>query len=64
MSPERVVNALNSAKASRLQDNYYRLQESPDMQRLNKLLGIEWTKGFVKFEELKNYAKAPYTTPK
>lgn len=54
MSPERVVNALNSAKASRLQDNYYRLQEGPDMQKLNKLLGIEWTKGFVKFEELKN----------
>lgn len=64
MSPERVINALNSAKATRLQDNYYRLQESPDMQELNRLLGIEWNKGFVKFEELKQYAKAPYTTPK
>ena len=64
MSPERVINALNSAKATRLQDNYYRLQESPDMQELNTLLGIEWNKGFVKFEELKQYAKIPYTTPK
>lgn len=64
MSPERIIDALNSAKATRLQDNYYRLQESPDMQVLNRLLGIEWNKGFVKFEELKHYAKAPYTTPK
>lgn len=64
MSPRRIANALNSAKATRLQDNYYRLQESPDMQLLNRLLGMEWNKGFVKLEELKNYAKAPYTTPK
>lgn len=64
MSPRRIANALNSAKATRLQDNYYRLQESPDMQLLNRLLGMEWNKGFVKFEELKNYAKAPYTTLK
>lgn len=34
MSPRRIANALNSAKATRLQDNYYRLQESPDMQLL------------------------------
>lgn len=64
MSPERIIDALNSAKATRLQDNYYRLQESPDMQELNRLLGLDWTRGFVKFEELKNYAKAPYTTLK
>ena len=64
MSPKRIADALNSAKATRLQDHYYRLQESPDMQLLNRLLGIEWNKGFVKFEELKNYAKAPYTTLK
>lgn len=64
MSPRRIANALNSAKATRLQDNYYRLQESPDMQLLNRSLGMEWNKGFVKFEELKNYAKAPYTTLK
>ncbi|HHG8369310.1 TPA: IS1634 family transposase, partial [Streptococcus pneumoniae] len=46
MSPRRIANALNSAKATRLQDNYYRLQESPDMQLLNRLLGMEWNKGF------------------
>lgn len=64
MSPERMIRALNSAKATRLQDDYYRLQESPDMQELNKLLGIEWNRGLVKYEELKRYAKASYTTEK
>jgi len=64
MSPERMIRALNSAKATRLQDDYYRLQESPDMQELNKLLGLDWTKGIVKFEELRNYAKGSYTTRK
>lgn len=62
MSPERIIRALNSAKATRLQDNYYRLQESADMQELNKLLGIEWTRGVVKYEELRNYARGSYTT--
>ncbi|HEL0022696.1 TPA: IS1634-like element ISSeq4 family transposase, partial [Streptococcus equi subsp. zooepidemicus] len=64
MSPERIITALNSAKVTPLQDNYYRLQESLDMQELNRLLGIEWAKGIVKFEELKHYAKNPYTTLK
>lgn len=64
MSPERMIRALNSAKATRLQDDYYRLQESSDMQELNKLLGIDWNRGLVKHEELKKYAKSSYTTRK
>ena len=64
MSPERMIGALNSAKATLLQDNYYRLQENPDMQELNRLLGIKWERGIVKYEELKNYAKGSYTTKK
>lgn len=64
MSPTRMINALNSAKATHLQDDYYRLQENSDMRELNNLLGHDWQKGIVKFEELKNYAKNSYTTPK
>lgn len=64
MSPRKLIKAINSAKATRLQDDYYRLQENPDMQKLNELLGYDWKKGIVKFEELKNYAKNSYTTPK
>ncbi|HFI0240453.1 IS1634 family transposase [Streptococcus suis] len=64
MSPERITSALNSAKATRLRDDYYRLQENSDMQELNKLLGFDWTNGIVKFEMLKKYGKRPYTTKK
>lgn len=64
MSPTRMINALNSAKATHLQDDYYRLQENSDMTELNKLLGHGWQRGIVKFEELKNYAKNSYTTLK
>ena len=64
MNPTRMINALNSAKATHLQDDYYRLQENSDMTELNKLLGHDWQRGIVKFEELKNYAKNSYTTLK
>lgn len=64
LSSEKIIKALNSAKATPLKDDYYRLQENEDMQQLNKLLGIDWTKGIVTFQMLKNYAKQAYTTPK
>lgn len=59
---EWVTSALNSAKALRLKDDYYRLQENSDMQELNKLLEFDWTNGIVKFETLKKYGKRPYPT--
>ena len=48
---------MNSAKASKLKDDYYKLQENEEMKKLNEVLGIKWEKGIVKYEELKNYAK-------
>lgn len=64
MSPEKLISALNSSKATRLKDDYYRLQESPDMQELNLLLGLDWQKGIVKYEQLKAYGKGWCTTQK
>lgn len=64
LSPERMIGALNSAKATLLKDGYYRLQENQDMNLLNQLLGIDWTRGIVTHQQLKNYAKDAYTTPK
>ena len=49
------MNALKTAKATKLNQGYYRLQESEDMKLLNKLLGIAWVKGIVKHEELNKY---------
>ena len=53
MSPARIINALNSARATRLQDDYYSLQENSDMRELNNLLERDWQKSIVKFKELK-----------
>ena len=64
MSPERMIKAMNSAKATPLKDDYYRLQENTDMTELNRLLGIDWSKGIVTYEQLKQYAKGSYTTQK
>lgn len=57
MSAERIVSGLLSAKATPLKGDYYRVQENEDMTALNKLLGIEWNKGIVKYEELNQFAK-------
>ena len=57
LSSHKIINALNSAKASKLKDDYYKLQEDEEMKKLNEVLGIKWEKGIVKYEELKNYAK-------
>ena len=64
LSPEKLILAMNSAKATRIKDGYYRLQENEEMKELNKLLGIEWEKGIVKLEELNYYGKNSYTTRK
>lgn len=55
MSSERIINALRTAKATKLNQGYYRLQESNDMKLLNKLLEVKWEKGIVKHEELNRY---------
>ena len=57
LSSHKIIKALNSAKASKLKDDYYKLQENEEMKKLNEVLGIKWEKGIVKYEELKNYAK-------
>lgn len=64
LSTEKLIIAMNSAKATKIKDGYYRLQENAEMKELNKLLGIDWKKGIVKLEELNNYGKHSYTTEK
>ena len=64
LSTEKLITAMNSAKATKIKDGYYRLQENDEMKELNKLLGIDWKNGIVKLEELNNYRKHLYTTEK
>lgn len=55
MSSERIIEALKTARVTKLNQGYYRLQQSKDMTLLNELLGINWNKGIVKHEKLKKY---------
>ena len=55
MSLEWIINALKTTKATKLDQGYYKLQESKNMKLLNKLLEIKWEKGIVKHEELNRY---------
>ena len=41
LSTEKLITAMNSAKATKIKDGYYRLQENDEMKELNKLLGID-----------------------
>lgn len=62
MSPGRIINALQSAKANELGKGIYRVQANDDMKLLNSLLGIEFKKKFVKVEELTRYSRGWCTT--
>lgn len=44
---------MNSAKATKIKDGYYRLQENDEMKELNKLLGIDWKKRNSKVRRIK-----------
>lgn len=62
MSPERLIKAMNSAKANELTKGYYRVQANQDLLLLQDKLNINWSKQFVKAEELNRYAKNWFTT--
>lgn len=64
ISPSRIIGALNSARANKLSQGYYRVQANEDLKQLHKDLGIKWEHGFVKFEELNKYATGWCTTKK
>lgn len=63
MSPRRIVEALNSAKANDIKNGYYRVQANEDMKSLNEAFGMtDWNNAFVKTETLMKYAKSWCTT--
>lgn len=61
-SPNRLIKAIKSARATEIKTGFYRVQASEDLQTLLKILEIDWTKSIVKYEDLKNFAKGWYTT--
>jgi hypothetical protein len=57
-----MIDALKNARCNPLAQGYYRVQGTEDLVELQKALGIKWEKQYVKFEELKRYAKGWCTT--
>lgn len=62
LSPERLIKALKSARANELTTGFYRVQASDDLKFLLEMLGIQWGKGIVKYEQLNKFSKGWYTT--
>jgi len=62
MSPQRLINALNSAKANEISNGYYRVQANDDMKIINETLKIDWSLAYRKSEDIKNYANGWCTT--
>jgi transposase len=62
LSPNRLIEALNSAKSNELTTGYYRVQANDDLRMLLELLEIKWNKGIVKYEEINKFSKGWYTT--
>lgn len=62
LSPKRITEALKSSKSNELNTGYYRVQANDDLKKLLGILEIQWDKGIVKYEELKNFSKGWYTT--
>jgi transposase len=61
-SPNRLISAIASARATELKTGFYRVQANEDLQTLLKTLKIDWTKAIVKYEDLKTFAIGWYTT--
>ncbi|NLB23087.1 MAG: IS1634 family transposase [Tissierellia bacterium] len=61
-SPGRLIEALQSARANELTTGFYRVQANDELKRILELLGLEWDKGIVRYEELNKFSKGWYTT--
>jgi len=64
MSAERLIEALESARANEVTKGYCRVQANDDLVELHQGLGIEWEYAHVKSEKIEHYAKGWCTTEK
>lgn len=63
-SAARLARALGSAGAHELNTGFYRVKGNEDFKELVEKLGIDWNKGIVKYEELRDFSKGWCTTVK
>ena len=63
-SAARLARALGSAGAHELNTGFYRVKGNEDFKELVEKLGIDWNKGIVRYEELRDFSKGWCTTVK
>ena len=57
LSSARLVEALQSARSNEIKTGFHRVQANEDLIQLLEILGIEWNRQYVRYEELKNFSK-------
>lgn len=61
-SVEKLIEALNSARATELTTGFYKVQASEHFKQVLHALRIPWAKAIVRYEDLKKFGKDWYTT--
>lgn len=61
-SVEKIIEALNSARATELTTGFYKVQANDNLKQLLRVLQIPWEKAIVRYEDLKTFGKDWYTT--
>lgn len=62
LSVEKIVDGLKSAICEEMTKGYWKVWGNENLVTINETLQIDWTKQFVKYEELKNYSHSWFTT--
>lgn len=61
-SVEKLIEALNSARATELTTGFYQVQANETLKQILQALEIPWDKAIVRYEDLKNFGKDWCTT--
>ena len=56
-SEQRIITAIKSATCIDYKNGYYRVEANDDLQSINELLGIVFTKQNIEEEKLNQYSK-------
>jgi hypothetical protein len=62
MSPQKIIKALQTARANPITNGFYRVQANDDMKFLNELVNLRWEKAIVTYEQLNAYSLGVFTT--
>lgn len=62
MSPQKIVDALNSGKCREIKSGIWEVWADESLIKLNRMLGMDFEKQYVKIEALNRYGRSWFTT--